>query len=246
VRQLELTPYARAEFVDANESTGDLIERARHLVVRAFMGFGSNAHSSSPTAKRTGFRSHARVKTDLRESAEGGYRSTSFRANSSRSGTTPAHDWANYPLSLRLIIERVAGVTIEHRDALEVMEQHDAAETLHYVDPPYLPETRSPANKYDLKHRMYRHEMTRGDHASLLDFLQGLAGMVILSGYPSTLYDDALPRWKRETMETHADGARPRTEVLWINPAAVEALDRARGMRTLFDGLPCATENGNG
>jgi DNA adenine methylase len=198
------------------------------------MGFGSNAHSSSETAKKTGFRSHSRVKTALMVTSEAGYRSTGFRANSSRSGTTPAHDWVNYPPALRMIVERIQGpgVTIENRDACEVMAQHDSAETLHYVDPPYLPETRSPANKHDLKHRMYRHELTVEDHARLLGFLKTLAGMVVLSGYPSPMYDDALcgDGWRRVETKTHADGARPRIEVLWINPAAADALDaRAAG-----------------
>lgn len=234
VAALRLTPYAREEFTDANAATEEPVERARRLVIRSFMGFGSNAHSSSETAKKTGFRSHSRVKTTLQVTSEAGYRSTGFRANSSRSGTTPAHDWAHYPEALQFIIERLAGVTIENRDAMEVMAQHDAADTLHYVDPPYLPETRSPANKYYLKHRMYRHELTVDDHHKLLAFLCGLKGMVVLSGYPHSMYDDALPGWRRETFETHADGARPRTEVLWINPACAAALDRQRAQPSLF------------
>ncbi len=101
------------------------------------------------------------------------------------------------------------------------MAQHDGADTLHYIDPPYVPETRSPANRYDIKHRMYRHELTRDDHAALLDFVRGLSGMVVLSGYPSALYDEALGDWRRVERAALADGARPRTEVLWINPACV-------------------------
>lgn len=207
---LKLTPFARAEFVAACEPTNDPIEMARRLVVRAFMGFGSNAHSNSPTSAKTGFRS------------------TGFRANSSRSGTTPAHDWANYPDALPAIVARLRGVVIEHRDAFQVMAQHDGEDTLHYLDPPYLPETRSPANKYDLKHRMYRHELTRGDHVRLLDFVRTQQGMVVLSGYPSDLYDHALSDWRREEIKAFADGARPRIEVLWINPAADAALARER------------------
>lgn len=233
VRALKLTPFAREEFVDATLATEDPVERARRLVIRSFMGFGSNAHSSSPTARKTGFRSHTRVKTSLKEINDAGYRSTGFRSNSSRSGTTPAHDWANYPDALALIIHRLRDVVIEHRDAREVMAQHDSAETLHYVDPPYLPETRSPANKYDLKHRMYRHELTADDHVALLDFLRGLTGMVVLSGYPSKLYEDALPDWRRCETAALADGARKRTEVVWLNPACAAALDAARARRDM-------------
>lgn len=220
IEQLWLTPFARAEFNEALEASEDDVERARHLVVRSYMGFGSNAHSSSPVADKTAF------KTYTRPGDQDAYRSTGFRANSNRSGTTPAHDWANYPDALPAIVDRLRGVIVEQRPAIDVMKQHDGGGTLHYVDPPYLPETRSPANKYDLKHRMYRHELTVDDHRELLAFLTTLQGMVVLSGYPSALYDDALPEWRRVTTRALADGARERTEVLWLNPACSAALDR--------------------
>jgi DNA adenine methylase len=218
IEALRLTPFARREFDEALLPAEDDVERARHLIVRSFMGFGSNAHSSSPVSEKTGFKTYTRPQHD-------NYRSTGFRANSNRSGTTPAHDWENYPDGLARIVDRLRGVIIEHRDGSEVMAQHDGIDTLHYVDPPYLPETRSPANKHDLKHRMYRHEMTPEDHARLLDGLCGLVGMVVISGYPSDLYDWALAGWRREERPALADGARKRTEVLWINPAATARLD---------------------
>lgn len=57
--------------------------------------------------------------------------------------------------------------------------------------------------------------------------------MVVLSGYPSDLYDHALPNWTRVQRDALADGARKRVEVLWINPAASERL----GHGPLFEGL---------
>lgn len=211
-RALELTPFARTEFKSAYEETADPIERARRLVVRSFMGFGSNAHASQHK----------------------GHRSTGFRSNSSRSGTTPARDWANYPAALDDLVTRLAGVTIECRDAREVMAKHDAPTTLHYVDPPYLPETRARGNRYDLAWRMYRHELTPADHAGLLDFLRRLAGMVVLSGYPAPLYEDALADWRRVETSAFADGARERTEVLWLNPACAARLDAQEPQASLF------------
>lgn len=199
---LTLTPFARTEFRAAYEMTDEPVERSRRLVIRSFMGFGSNAHASQ--AK--------------------GHRSTGFRCNSSRSGTTPARDWTSYPQALDQIVARLAGVVIENRDAREVMLQHDRADTLHYVDPPYLPELRAPSNKYDLRWRMYRHELTQAQHLELLAFLRQLRGMVVLSGYPSPLYDDALPGWHQAQCKAHADGARERREVLWLNQAADQAL----------------------
>lgn len=241
IEALRLTPFAREEFEESIEPGEEPLEMARRLVIRSFMGFGSNAHSICPHT-RAGFRAivrgvnHGDARTGLRFQSgvrakpcagPGNYRSTGFRSNSDRSGTTPAHDWANYADALPAIIDRLAGVVIENRAALEVMAQHDSAGTLFYVDPPYLPETRSPANKYDLKHRAYRHELTKDDHAELLTFLGELAGMVVLSGYPARLYDDALAGWRRVTTQTHADGARKRTEVLWLNEACSTALARA-------------------
>lgn len=206
---LRLTPFARSEFKAAYEPADEPIEIARRLIVRSFMGFGSNAHASQ----------------------QKGHRSTGFRANSNRSGTTPAHDWLGYPDALEALIVRLNGVVIENRPATEIMAKHDGPEALHYVDPPYLPETRARGNRYDLAWRMYRHELSRDDHAELLMFLDELSGMVVLSGYPDPLYDDALPNWRRVEMETYADGARGRTEVLWLNPACAAALDERAGGR---------------
>ncbi|MEW5425123.1 DNA adenine methylase [Amorphus sp. 3PC139-8] len=207
IEALRLTPFARTEFRAAYEPADDPIERSRRLIVRSFMGFGSNAHASQ--AK--------------------GHRSTGFRSSSHRSGTTPAHDWVNYPAALRLIVNRLAGVVVENRPANELIEQHDGPDTLFYVDPPYLHETRAQSNKYDLRWRMYRHEMTRDDHAELLERLCRTQGMVVLSGYADPLYDRTLSGWRRLEFETYADGARPRTEVLWMNPAAVAAKDADQG-----------------
>ncbi|MBB2973970.1 DNA adenine methylase [Mesorhizobium sp. RMAD-H1] len=190
VRLLRLTPFARDEFDAAYQPCDCPVERARRLVIRSFMGFGSNGHN----------------------------RVTGFRANSSRSGTTPAHDWRNYPDSLEIVIERLHGVTIENRDAKAVMAQHDSPETLHYVDPPYVLSTRSDPLKD------YAHEMSDEDHADLLEMLRSLSGMVVLSGYPCELYDDALAGWHRIEREALADGAAKRMEVLWINAACWNAL----------------------
>lgn len=51
----------------------------------------------------------------------------------------------------------------------------------------------------------------------MLTALRGLAGHVVLSGYASELYDDALPDWRRIEIAAMADRAQPRTEVIWCN-----------------------------
>lgn len=183
IEQLRLTPFASGEFAAAYEPAECAVERARRTVVRSLMGFGSN----------------------------GVHRATGFRSNSNRSGTTPARDWVNYPDALAAVVERLRGVVILNRDARQVMAMHDGADTLHYVDPPYVFDTRT-----DSGHD-YAHELTDADHADLLAFLRTLKGKVILSGYPSPLYDQALPDWQRIEKAALADGARKRVEVLWCN-----------------------------
>jgi DNA adenine methylase len=183
--KLALTPYSRAEFKLSYQKAEDPLEQARRTVVRSFMGFGSNSH-----CKVVGFRS-----------------------NSDRSGNTPAMDWRNYPAALAAIVARLQGVVIECRDATQVMRDHDARTTVHYVDPPYVPGTRNPG-------RDYRHEMTVEQHQELLVALRRLKGTVVLSGYACPLYDRVLRGWRRVTRPSLADGAKKRTEVLWISRRA--------------------------
>lgn len=200
VELIRLTPFAREEFVAAYEACDDPLERARRLIVRSFMGFGSVGATGN---------------------------STGFRSNSTRSGTTPAEDWGNYPEALEAVIGRMKGVVVENRPAVDVMRQHDGPETLHYVDPPYLPETRSKSSVSSTTPKnTYRHELPLEDHIALLDALTDLSVMVILSGYPAPLYDDRLCGWQRVERAALADGARARTEVLWLNPAAAAKSDQ--------------------
>lgn len=197
---LRSTPFARIEFESAYQVAADPVEEARRLIIRSFMGFGSDGSNRDIW--------------------------TGFRANAHRNGTTPAQDWAGLPDALVLVVERLRGVVVEHRDAPEIFAQHDGPETLHYVDPPYLFETRASGDSRRSRRprHAYRHELTDADHAGLLEVLRGLRGMVVLSGYPAPSYDAALGDWHRVERAAHADGARERTEVLWINPRAADRL----------------------
>lgn len=180
---LYLTPFARDEFFEAYEISADPLERARRSVILAYMGFGSNSN-----VKKSGFRS-----------------------NSNRSGTTPSHDWSHYPDCVPAMVERLRGVIIENRDAKEIMAANDEPDALHYVDPPYVLETRTYGKGG------YRHEMTDEQHVELAAFLKTLKGAVIVSGYACDLYDKILyPDWLRIERKAMADGARERTEVLWM------------------------------
>lgn len=179
---LRLTPFSRREFELAHVRHPDPIESARRLIVRSFMGFGADSVNNINSK-------------------------TSFRSDSNRSGTTPAHDWANYAPVVQAFADRLSGVVIENRDAFEVMAQHDGPDTLHYVDPPYPLKTRGGRHRYN-------HEMTDQQHVKLGEFLLSLKGRVVLSGYETDLYD--LPGWVRAEKVAFADGAKKRKEILWI------------------------------
>lgn len=191
---LELTPFARTEFNSAfahkPRHQAD-VEAARLCILRSFAGFGS-------------------------ASTNGDY-ATGFRCNSNRSGTTPAHDWVNYPTHIRRFAERLRGVVIENREASEVIAQHDGLETLFYVDPPYPHSTRN----MQRGNAAYAEDMTDDQHRELVEQLKAVKGYVVISGYACELYDSELYfNWHRTEKKHRADGARPRTEVLWINDKA--------------------------
>jgi DNA adenine methylase len=201
---LRLTPFAREEFALSYEPTDDPVEQARRTVVRSMMGFGSNSASGMKSG---------------------------FRANGNRQTAHPASDWVNYSAAVAAFTERLQGVVIENRMAIDIIRQHDYPDALHYCDPPYVHETRSAFTT--TKGKGYRHEMTDDDHRELARVLRECRGMVIVSGYPSPLYDELYDGWNISERAAMADagknGRGDRTEVLWINDACMAALERSRG-----------------
>ena len=65
--------------------------------------------------------------------------------------------------------------------------------------------------------------MDDAQHAELADALHAMKGAVILSGYPSELYQKLYGGWTRVDRLAHADGARERIECLWLNAVASNA-----------------------
>lgn len=186
MRLLRRTPYARAAFEQAFTPSCDPLIRAQRAIVRAFMSFH---HGSLFDPKKRTF-------------ADAKHRTGS---------SCKAHEWASYPRHLVRVCHRLQGVVIERRDALEVIRAQDSPSTLFFVDPPYLPSTRSDTG--------YRHELTQAQHVELLTKLLGIQGRAVVAGYPSELYDDMLKGWQRVERPHRAAGSqRQRTEVLWISP----------------------------
>lgn len=202
-RVLRLTPYSRAEFLRTGEiDLRDVIspiEKARLTIFRSFAGFGS---ASTNNLHATGFRPTCKL------------------------NSVPVHSWATYPDHIAGFTERLKGVVIENIDYRRLIGQHDSPETLFFLDPPYVHETRNMRRG----NAAYVHEMTDQDHVDMGAALEGIVGMAIVAGYPSGLYNDVFKDWVRVDRKALADGAAPRVECLWINQAAASKLNK-----TLFD-----------
>lgn len=111
--------------------------------------------------------------------------------------------------------ERLARVSLECRPALDLIERYGRSpEVLLYVDPPYLGSARVWGNNY-------RHEMrTDLEHRELAAALAECKASVVVSGYPSPLYDELYDGWHTSRFDatTGQGGTRgERTEVLWSN-----------------------------
>ncbi|MCL1962371.1 MAG: DNA adenine methylase [Desulfovibrionaceae bacterium] len=196
MRRLRRVPYGRVAFEQSFCPSRDSVVRAQRAITRAYLAF------------------HHGSLFDLRKHT--------FADARHRTGHAKSHEWASYPRTLAFVHRRLQGVVIERRDAIDVIRAQDTPDTLFYVDPPYVPSTRSDTS--------YRCELTEEHHAELLDRLRAVKGMVVLSGYPSALYDRVLAGWQRAELPTRAAGSsRPRREVLWLSPSASKALASCNG-----------------
>ncbi|OZE01637.1 hypothetical protein CH249_09305 [Rhodococcus sp. 05-2255-3B1] len=196
VRACALTPHARMERAAALSRPADLddVERARRIWVCL-------------TAGRTGT-----------------LRNTGWRYDTSDSASTSMpRRLSGYVARIEAVAARLHSVSLEHRDALEVIEAYGGGRrTVIYADPPYVGEVRT---------RNYRTEMmSTTDHHSLAERLHACQASVVLSGYASDLYDRKLYRdWYRTELRSHTSQSgtwEHRTEVLWSNrPLRIDAPD---------------------
>jgi DNA adenine methylase len=126
-----------------------------------------------------------------------------------------ASEWISAVDGLPDVHARLRRVAMENKLALVIIAREDGPGTLFYLDPPYLHQTRTARAVYDF-------EMTEAEHRELLDVLRQCKGKVMLSGYPSELYDQALADWNRHTFDlpNNAAGGKAKgreTEVVWCN-----------------------------
>jgi DNA adenine methylase len=222
-RLAALTPYSREEFVRYRcnwrarwQECPDEVERAYRWYVVARMSFAGEFA-----------------------------RSWGRSVGTSRLGMANAvAQWLSIVDMLPAIAERFRSVQIEHGDWLDVLESYDTPNTLFYVDPPFVQNTRSGGK--------YQHEIDNDEHRELVEALLCIQGRAVLSGYRNPIY---LPLeeadWKcvdlptlcfaaGRTRLTALQGAGSltkfatrhlRTETLWISPATPAPCSRLAGRR---------------
>ena len=136
-----------------------------------------------------------------------------YQDPSGSTGSMPRY-LSGYVQRMAPAADRLAGVSLECRPALDVIADFGRhPRVLMYIDPPYLTSTRTSGG--------YLHDLGGdADHAALLGALNGCKSIVMLSGYPSPLYEDALSGWDRVEIQTATGQGgewQDRTEVVWCN-----------------------------
>lgn len=118
-------------------------------------------------------------------------------------------EWNSLPQYILEAAARLKNTQIEKRPAVELIRKFNRPDVLIYADPPYLMETRGG--------QQYNCEMDRADHEGLLHEVLRSKAFVMLSGYASDLYDDALQDWHRVEFSARNQNKDCRTEVVWMN-----------------------------
>ena len=192
IRILSLTPYSREEFENSKQwmYEEDEIEKARKFYVRTMQSVASN----------------------------GGW---CYAKSKSRRGMCQSVSrWlGNIEENLEGAIERLKEVQVENLDILELIKKYDKEDTLFYLDPPYISDTRKQKKSYD-------YEMTDEQHKELVDTLIGIKGKVVLSGYDHPIYNKLLDNgWSKVVLGEYAKRSQKTNEgelskgkeFVWVN-----------------------------
>ncbi len=189
-KAISLTPFSREELMKACRPEVGLtkLERARRFYVRA-------------RQTRTGL---------AQTSTEGRWAHCVLTSRAGMAGAVSR--WLGGIDGLSEIVQRLQRVQIENAPALEVIERYDTENTLFYLDPPYVHDSRNDT-------RAYGREMTDDEHIDLADMLRAIRGKAVISGYRTPLYDKLFDGWKRidAPVKLCNSSKSGRQESLWIN-----------------------------
>lgn len=153
-----------------------------------------------------------------RQSFGGKGKSWSYTTGRARGGMAgDVNAWWTAIEMLPQIIDRLRRVQILCQPALDAIQRFDHPEGLIYCDPPYVHGTRSKGST-----DIYGVEMTDDNHRELAGLLSGCKSKVVLSGYPSALYQELYSKWRKVEFDiaNHAAGGKIKgreKECLWMN-----------------------------
>ena len=189
--EIYYTPYARQIYEEAFTAIPEgSFERAINFYIRLNMGHGFRTNG-----EKVGW------KIDIQ----------------GRERAYAAQDWCHLPEKIMQAAERLRGVQIEYRPAVDVIEKFNHPNVLVYNDPPYVLGTRHG--------KQYRCELDDKGQNDLLDVLLVHKGPVVISGYDNDLYNDRLRNWHREETFCYSQVCSKKREVIWMNCEPVKQIE---------------------
>ena len=152
----------------------------------------------------------------LRRMSRGGLRKNFAWSNRKRGGKPgEVNAWKTILDLIPEISKRLNNVLILNKPAISVLKVFNDPKVITYCDPTYVPDSRENLEAY-------KHEMTIDDHIELAEVLNSFKGKVLISGYPSRLYNKLYKNWKcsSKKIPNHASQQKIKPikiELLWTN-----------------------------
>lgn len=152
-------------------------------------------------ARRTLIRSHMGIGDSINQTS-------GFRAKVAQNGPAVG-SWRNLIHYFDEYLRRMRNCIIENLPYEQCIERYDRGPgVLFYFDPPYLKSTR--------RKGAYRFDWKTEDHEKFLERVSKIKSKVIISGYSSDLYNEALKGWKISQIYTRSQ-RNVAVECLWRN-----------------------------
>ena len=204
VEKLTLTPYSRQEFTDCiPKSKEEYIAINPLEAARCFFVVVRQGYMSKPNPAGSGDWARAinHVRRNLPQCVS--------RNLSTVDGLTE-------------ITARFLQVQIDKKDALQIIKDYDTPESLFYLDPPYVHDSRVKGCSNE-----YLFEQPDEFHIEMAEVCNNAEGLIAISGYESELYEELFqePKWHKFYPNAKRMGGwkRQKTnegmrqEVLWTN-----------------------------
>jgi DNA adenine methylase len=202
IKRIQLTPYSRQEFTESKNgwiNETDEIEKVRKFYTYTMQAVGTN----------------------------GGW---CYAKSKSRRGMAQSVSrWlGNVDENMVDLIERLREIQIENLDFKDCILKYDNEDTLIYLDPPYLQETRKLKNGY-----IYEMDINR--HKELVDISLNIKGKVVLSGYDHEVYKPLEENgWKKILLGEYSKRSQKENdgelekgkEFVWVNYGIQHIVDK--------------------